>query len=62
MRADKMLEQGDLGGLAVWKRILASVDELQSKERPKGATVASMSGRLNFSVLQPWRSNTSSEP
>ena len=39
MRADELLEAGDLDGLAVWKRILAAVDELLSKERPKDATV-----------------------
>lgn len=39
MRADAMLDAGDLEGQAVWKRILAAVEELQSKERPKDATV-----------------------
>ncbi len=29
MRADAMLETGDLGGYAVWKRILKAVEELQ---------------------------------
>ncbi len=29
MRADQMLEQGDLDGLAVWKRILAAVGDGQ---------------------------------
>ena len=29
MRADAMLEKGDLDGLAVWKRILRAVEELQ---------------------------------
>ncbi len=28
MRADAMLEKGDLDGLAVWKRILRAVAEL----------------------------------
>ncbi len=28
MRADAMLEKGDLGGYAVWKRILRAVGEL----------------------------------
>ncbi len=37
MRADAMLETGDLGGYAVWKRIVMA--ELLSKERPDGATV-----------------------
>ena len=39
MRADELLEAGDLDGLAVWKRILAAVDELLSGERPEGAEV-----------------------
>ncbi len=30
MRADAMLEAGDLDGYAVWKRILRAVGELQS--------------------------------
>ena len=29
MRADAMLEAGDLDGLAVWKRILKAIEELQ---------------------------------
>ncbi len=29
MRADAMLEKGDLDGYAVWKRILRAVEELQ---------------------------------
>ena len=29
MRADDMLEAGDLDGYAVWKRILRAVEELQ---------------------------------
>ncbi len=32
MRADAMLEAGDLDGLAVWKRILKAVGELQGTE------------------------------
>ncbi len=29
MRADELLEAGDLDGCAVWKRILRAVEELQ---------------------------------
>ncbi len=29
MRADAMLESGDLEGCAVWKRVLRAVEELQ---------------------------------
>ena len=32
MRADAMLEAGDLDGLATWKRILRAVEELQGME------------------------------
>ncbi len=32
MRADAMLEKGDLEGYAVWKRILRAVEELQGVE------------------------------
>ena len=39
MRADAMLEKGDLDGCAVWKRILRAIEELLSKERPAGVTV-----------------------
>ncbi len=37
MRADAMLEKGDLDGLATWKRILRAVEELR-KTKP-GARV-----------------------
>ncbi len=32
IRADAMLEKGDLDGLAVWKRVLQAVEELQRVE------------------------------
>ncbi len=35
MRADAMLEAGDLDGLAVWKRIKKAAEELL-RERPDG--------------------------
>ena len=34
-----MLDNGDLDGYAVWKRVIKAVGELLSKERPDGATV-----------------------
>ena len=34
--ADAMLERGDIGGCAVWKRIVAAVEELQRRERHEG--------------------------
>ena len=39
MRADELLEAGDMDGKAVWLRITKAIDELLSKERPKDATV-----------------------
>ncbi len=39
MRADAMIDKGDLDGYAVWKRIVKAVGELLSKERPDGAAV-----------------------
>ncbi len=39
MRADAMLEAGDLDGYAVWKRVLRAVEELQRKEPGLGAQV-----------------------
>ncbi len=39
MRADELLEAGDLDGCAVWRRIIKAVEELLSKERPAGVTV-----------------------
>ena len=39
MRADAMLEAGDLDGYAVWKRILRAVEELQGIEPGQGARI-----------------------
>ena len=39
MRADATLERGDLDGLAVWKRILRVVEELQRKAPKPGELV-----------------------
>ncbi len=36
MRADEMLEKGDLRGYAVWRRILKAVEELQRMEPAAG--------------------------
>ena len=38
MRADALLEAGDLEGERVWLRIIAAIEELRSTERPAGAT------------------------
>ena len=39
MRADAMLEKGDLDGYAAWKRIVRAVGELQRAEPGVGAQV-----------------------
>ncbi len=39
MRADAMLEAGDLDGYAVWKRVLRAVEELQGTEPKPGSAV-----------------------
>ncbi len=39
MRADAMLDKGDLDGLAAWKRILRAVEELQGTAPKPGEVV-----------------------
>ncbi len=39
MRADAMLDKGDLDGCAVWKRIVRAVGELQTAELGPGMKV-----------------------
>ncbi len=39
MRADAMLEKGDLDGYAVWKRILRAVEKLQGTAPRSGEAV-----------------------
>ncbi len=39
MRADAMLDKGDLGGAATWKRIVRAVGELQGTEPKPGEAV-----------------------
>ncbi len=39
MRADELMEAGDMEGVAVWKRIGKAIEELQSLERPDDAKV-----------------------
>ncbi len=39
MRADDMLEAGDLDGLAMWKRILKAIEELQGTAPKSGEAV-----------------------
>ncbi len=36
MRADELLEAGDLDGVAVWRRVLRAVEELQGTEPKSG--------------------------
>ncbi len=53
MKADAMLEKGDLDGYAVWKRILRAVEELQgtvpqrpAMSRPTGFSPTLFSGTM----------------
>ena len=39
MRADELLEAGDMEGCAVFKRVLKAIEEMLSKERPPGASL-----------------------
>ncbi len=39
MRADAMLEAGDLDGVATWRRILRAVEELRGTEPKSGEAV-----------------------
>ena len=39
MQADELLDAGDMDGQAVWKQILAAVEELLSRERHVGDKV-----------------------
>ena len=39
MRADELMEAGDMEGVTVWKMILNAIKELLAKERPGEAKV-----------------------
>ena len=39
MRADELMEAGDMEGRAVWLRIVKAVEEMLSEERPADAMV-----------------------
>ncbi len=39
MRADELLDKGDLDGAAVWRRVLRAVEELQGTEPKPGEAV-----------------------
>ena len=39
MRADTLLDQGDMEGRRVWLRIVEAIREVQSREAPAGAQV-----------------------
>jgi hypothetical protein len=39
MKADEMLEAGDLDGKTVWVRIMKATEELLLEERPEGVKV-----------------------
>ncbi len=39
MRADELMDAGDIEGEAVWLRIVKAIEELLSEERPEDAEV-----------------------
>ena len=39
MRADELLDAGDLDGAAVWRRIIRAIEELQRKEPRQAESV-----------------------
>ncbi len=39
MRADELMNAGDMEGEAVWLRIVKAIEELLSEERPEGEKV-----------------------
>ena len=39
MRADQLMEAGDMEDRAVWLRIVKAIEELLSEERPEGVKV-----------------------
>ena len=39
MRADELMEAGDVVGQGVWKRVLKAVDEMLSESRPEGEQI-----------------------
>ncbi len=39
MRADELMEAGDMEGETVWLRIVKAIEDLLSEERPEGAEV-----------------------
>ncbi len=39
MRADAILDKGDVDGYAVWKRVVKAAEDLLAKERPPGVSV-----------------------
>ncbi len=39
MRADELMEAGDMEGRAVWLRIVKAIEELLSEKRPEDAEV-----------------------
>jgi hypothetical protein len=38
MKADVMLEAGDLEGQAVWKRVIKAIEQIQKTEKPANAS------------------------
>jgi len=39
MKADEMLDSGDMDGCLVWKRVLKAIDEIMAQKVPEGTTI-----------------------
>ena len=39
LRADKMLDQGDVDGFHVWKRIAGAIEDLERKQQTAGESM-----------------------
>ncbi len=52
MRADAMLEAGDLGGYAVWKRVLRAVGDLQGTKPKSGERLRIRNPKFNVRPLR----------
>ncbi len=55
MRADELMEAGDMEGEAVWKLILKAIEELLSEERPDDAEVHQTPQEARTGALGPSR-------
>ncbi len=55
MRADELMAAGDMDDRAVWLRIVKAIEDLLSKERPKGEKVHQTPQEARTCALSPSR-------